>query len=376
MPAKPQNSHERIKVLHIVEDLSLGGQEKVIFNLCRHMDRGRFDQRVWALTKGGLMADILQRQGLPPRLLGMGPRPSLSFMYRMVRQLRAENPDIVHTHGTTANTIARLAAVLARVPHIIAHYHSFPDPFTRRQRWCTRLAAPFTDAVVCISNAVRSGILSFEPTARSKMKVIYNGSPSLARAPQPGLKAKLGIPDRDAVILCAASLTKHKGHRYLMEAFSLMLQLVPRATLVLAGAGPLRRRLEEQAAALDVAHKVVFTGVYPAIEELISICDVAVLTTDALEGLSLWLVEAMSAGRPLVGTAVGGVPEVIAHGTNGLLVPPHDIPNLAQALVSLLSDPALAKAMGSAGVGIYRTKFTMERMIGEVSALYERLCQG
>jgi glycosyltransferase involved in cell wall biosynthesis len=321
------------------------------------------------------MADILKRRWFPPRLLGMGRRPSISFICRLVRQLRDEGPDIVHTHGVTANTIGRLAAVLARVPHIIVHFHSFPDPLTRRQRWCTKLAAPFTDAVVCISQAVLANALRLEPSARSNFKVIYNGSPSMARAPLPGLRAKLGIPDGDAIILCAAALTAHKGHRYLLEAFSLMLQMVPRATLVLAGDGPLRRRLEEQAVALGVAHKVVFTGVYPDIDELISICDVAVLATEALEGLSLWLVEAMSAGRPLVGTTVGGIPEVIADRTNGLLVPPHDIPNLALACVRILSEPGLAKALGSAGSGIYREKFSMGRMSGDVSALYERLCR-
>ena len=363
----------RIKVLHIVEDLGMGGIEKVICNLCSGLDHDRFDTRVWCLTKGGVMADCLAQNGIQPEVLGMGPQPSISFIGKLARMLRREKIYILHCHGYTAGAVARTAAVLARVPRIVAHVHTTCENMSRKQLWIDRVLSLFTDVVICCSQAVADSVAERAGIARGKLSVVYNGTPRMLKVSPPGLKQKLGIPAGDSVILCAASLTGHKGHRYLLEAFALVLKQFPQTTLLLAGDGPLRPSLQELAGRLGVAAKTVFAGIYLEMEELLSLCYLAVLPSSEREGMSLWLAEAMSAGRPLVGTRIGGTPEVITHEANGLLVPPRDAPALAAALGRILSDPALAKSLGEAGDEIYLEKFTIEEMVFNVTAIYQRL---
>jgi glycosyltransferase involved in cell wall biosynthesis len=366
----------RIRVLHVVEDLGLGGLEKVVFSICFGLDPARFEPSVWCLCDGGAIAERMSARGLTPKLLGMGPRPSIAFMRKLVGLLRQERFDIVHAHGPTANTVGRLAAVLARVPVVLPHCHSAFVDFSFKQRWLIRLLAPITPAVLCISQAVVDFAVESRFASRGRMVLLYNGVPSMLRLPPPGAKRNLGLPEEDSVILCVASMTPHKGHDYLLDAFALLLKKSPRSSLVLIGDGPLRPELEGQASRLGVAGKVLFAGSQDDITEFLSVSDLGVLASTASEGMSLWLAEAMSAGRPLVGTAVGGIPEVIAHGVNGLVVPARDARALADAMGRLLGDPALARTMGKASEDIYHEKFTLEGMISRLSGVYESLCHG
>ncbi len=361
----------RIKLLHMVEDLCMGGLEKVVYNLCLHMDATRFDTRVWCLTKGGVMAERLAGRGLRPEVLGMGPKPTLRFVWDLAAKLRGEGIQILHTHGYTAGAVARAAGVLAWTPRIIAHVHTTCEILEPKQLWTDRFLSLFTNRILCCSQAVADSVAERERIPRQKLRVVYDGTPRMALPETAGLRQRLGIPERDAVLLCAASLTSHKGHRYLLDALPLVLERFPNTSLILAGDGPLRTQLQEQSSRLEIGPKVIFAGICPEIGELLGITDIAVLASSEREGLSLWLAEAMSAGKPLVAPSLGGTPEILMDKANGLLVPPRDSSALARAIIDILSSPALAQSLRAGSERIYMERFTMEEMSAAVASVYE-----
>ena len=361
----------RVKLLHLTEDLGMGGLEKVVYHLSTGMDPARFDVRVWCLTKGGVTADRLAERGLRPEILGMGPRPALSFVWRLAARLRREGIGIIHTHGYSAGVVGRLAAVLARTPVVLAHVHTTYDALGPKQFLIDRFLGFFTDRVICCSRAVASSLEELEGLPARKLRVIYNGTPRLLREPPKGLREKLGISPKDAILLCAASLTANKGHRYLVDALALVARKFPDTVLLLAGDGPLKSSLQEQAERLGLGRRVIFAGVCPEIGDLLAICDIAVLATSEREGMSLWLAEAMSAAKPLVAAAIGGVPEILIDRANGLLAAPRDAAALARAILEILYSPALARDLSQTAEKMHLERFTLEKMTAAVAAVYE-----
>jgi glycosyltransferase involved in cell wall biosynthesis len=362
----------RIRVLHAVEDMGLGGLEKVVFEICTRLDPSLYDARVWCLTRGGFMAERLAESGLRPEVLGMGPRPSPSFLLKTAKRLREEGIEILHAHGYTAGAVARAAAVLAGTPRIISHVHTTSENLGPKQIWTDRLLGLFTDRVLCCSRATAESLSLRVGIPRRKLRVVRNGVPRAPRPPGDGLRKKLGLGEDTRVLLCAASLARHKGHEVLLDAFSRVTGPFPDTALVLAGDGPLRETLKSQAGRLAIASRVAFAGMVPEIGELLSLCDVAVLASSR-EGLPLWLLEALSAGKPLVAAAAGGVPEVVSDGVNGFLVPPGDPGAMARAIAELLSKPGLRRSMSEAAEKTYLEKFTVERMIEDVRSVYGEL---
>jgi glycosyltransferase involved in cell wall biosynthesis len=189
---------------------------------------------------------------------------------------------------------------------------------------------------------------------------------------QARLRDRLGLAPGVPIIGTVARMHEQKGHRYLLAAWPQVRAAVPQAELVLVGDGPLRWELEQQADTLGIAGSVRFLGTRDDVPALLGLFTVAVLPS-LFEGLPLFALEAMAAGRPVVGTRVCGVTEVIADGETGLLVPPRDPAALAAALIRLLCAPAKAERMGQAGRVRLLRHFQARRMIADTCALYEAL---
>jgi len=163
-------------------------------------------------------------------------------------------------------------------------------------------------------------------------------------------------------------LGQEKGHQHLLKAAT----LVPQATFVIAGEGPLRESLEAQAKQLGIDGRVKFLGHREDIQDLLAICDVFVLPSLS-EGLPVSVLEAMAASKPVVASAVGGNKEVVIHGETGLLVPPADPTALATAIQSILSDPGFAARLAAAGNERVQKQFSAETMVGKITQIYDEL---
>ena len=359
-------------MLHIVEDLKIGGLERVIADIVTRLDQDKFHAKVWCLFRGGDIFEQLKQSGIDAEILGMRSDKDIGFLIRLAGRLRRENIHIIHAHGYTATSLARVAAIMARTPVIIAHMHSTYWAFSRKQLFVEKILSFFTDRIICCSHSVADFVTEVEQIDPRKVAVIYNGVDFEKYA----LKDPNAWPKRAGgyIIGCVARLAPCKGHKYLLEAARQVIKRFPgEVRFVIIGDGALRSELEEFTAGLGIKDHVSFKGpVLDIIKELASI-DIAVLASSEREGLSLSLIEALAAGIPSVGTSIGGTREVIISGQNGILVPPKDPDSFAKAILSLLADPQTAMTMGRRGRKVIEEKFSVREMLEKVTALYNDL---
>jgi glycosyltransferase involved in cell wall biosynthesis len=180
------------------------------------------------------------------------------------------------------------------------------------------------------------------------------------------------LPVGSPVVGNVAALVPHKGQHYLIEAAALVVREVPDVRFVILGDGELREQLEREIKQKHLERHVFLAGFRSNALELIKSFDVFVMSS-ITEGLCTSIVDAMAASKCVVATEAGGIPEVVAHGETGFLVPVRDPKVLAQRLVQVLKDEPLRRRMGEAGLARARARFTVERMVEETNAVYERL---
>ncbi|MBI4536545.1 MAG: glycosyltransferase family 4 protein [candidate division NC10 bacterium] len=332
------------------------------------LDRRLFSPAVWCLAGGGDIAGEIRCSGTPVELFHMEARPSIGFVLALALRMRRTRVEIAHCHGYTACAVGRVAAVLARTPAIFAHVHSHGYHLQPRQRRFERLLSFATTKVLCVSESVRAFVVEHERISPSRTQVVYNGAPEPVLPDSTLARRRFGIADGMKVLGCVASLAPHKGHTVLLDAVRMAQEAIPNLVLLVVGDGPLRQELEQRACQAKVA--AIFTGLLPNIGEALAAMDALSLLPPRQEGLSLALIEGMAASKPLIGAAVGGIPEVIRDGVNGLLCAPGDPTHAAACLVAVLGDSERARSMGEAGRKLYRERFTPQRMIADIEQLY------
>ena len=367
------------KVLHIVEDLKVGGLENVIASIVMGLDKTKYQIHVWCLARGGDVATELIGKGVVVKILGEpGYHNPLRILY-LARLIRREKFNIIHTHGYFASTFGRTAGIIARVPVIIAHVHSAYHEYALRNLLMENILSRFSDRIICVSRAVQRFVIETERVREDKTCLIYNAaniSPSvLSLEASCHEREQLGIDKQDVVITIVASLTPNKGHRVLLDAFAQVVKKYPLTKLLVVGDGPLMGKLRASADHLGIASRVIFAGQRRDVPSLLQLSDISLLPSIMREGLGIALIEAMAMKLPLIGTKVGGIPEVIEHNVNGLLVSPGNPQELATAMETLVQDGNMRERMGRRGKEIYEEKFTLPRLIGLVENLYDELLE-
>jgi glycosyltransferase involved in cell wall biosynthesis len=363
---------EKVTVVHIVEDLRIGGLERIIASIVQGLDKKRYKAAVWCLSEGGEIADELNIQGVEVKVLGMKSYYNPLRIMILARMLREENVTILHAHGYFGSTFGRLAAIAARVPVIISHVHSTYSGYSKRNIIIERLLSKFSDTIICISKAVRDFVIKVEGINEKKVHVIYNG----VHAPVVSGKASrhtMGLCDDDIVIITVASLTSHKGHEVLLDAIKSIASKFKTIRLLIVGEGPLEKSLRFYTDKLDLSSRIIFMGQRSDIYELLSLTDIFILPSVEREGLGIALIEAMASGLPVIGSRVGGIPEVIEDNTNGLLFSPGDAGELARAIDILSSDKRLREQLGSNGRTLFEQRFRADSMIERIDLLYNEL---
>ena len=364
-----------MKALFICQNLSVGGAEELILGASGALPGVGVDTGVVALTRRGPIADEIAAAGVPVRLVAgePGPRDPAAFL-RLVRLLQREQPDVVHTFLIVAGIYGRLAAFAAGVPLVLAAEQNVYARKPRRHALMERALAARTHRVVACCEVVGRHYQQQVGVPRSKIAVIYNAV-RFGRRPQPTdretARFALKLPPDAVVLGTLGRLTEQKGQRLLLEAVAGLARDLPDLVLFLVGSGPLRDDLETEAGRLGIADRVRFLGLRRDRPTLYAAMDVFVLPS-RWEGLSLALVEAMGAGRAVVATDVGGNPEVVRDGQNGLLVPPNDVGALADAIGRLARDRDLRGVLGDAAAVDARARYSIDRHVAQLSALYRR----
>jgi glycosyltransferase involved in cell wall biosynthesis len=358
------------RVALLIGHLGMGGTQKQLSLLARELHAAGLQVHVLVLSKGGLHESELREAGIEVRRLGFdraaGPLGNALAFAQLVRLLRDLAPDVLHAFLHEGYLIGVPAARMAGVPVVVAGRRNETrlNASTPSSLALDMLTARMADQVVVNATALaRDAGTALRLPAR-KLTVIYNGLPQEAFDPRRSEEIDTELP----VVACVARLSPEKGHRFLIDAAQLLRSRGRPCTLVLAGDGPERARLEQQASTLSVDARFLGTRMDGA--RLLARADVVVLPS-LTEGLSNAVMEAMAAGRPILATAVGGNPELLDG--RGLLVPAGDPVALADGLARLLDDPGLAGGMGMAARAWAGKNLDARVMGDEHRMLYERL---
>ncbi|WP_437622434.1 glycosyltransferase family 4 protein [Sorangium sp. So ce1151] len=385
--AGPRAAPDRpVKVAHVVLSLNVGGLERVVLRLLERTSRDRFAPVVCALQEPGALAEELARLGVPLVVLSRKPGLDPGLPVRLAAWLRSEGIRLVHTHNPGPHLYGALAAGLARAasfaggggggPRVIHTKHGRNYPKQKRKVLVNRLAAALTDRVVAVSDDTRAVALEVERVDPARVVTILNGvdpevfRPGDARA----ARARLGVRDAGYHVGCVARLSPEKDHATLLTAFARLREVRPDAHLTVVGDGPERPALEQQAARLGLGGAVLFTGTRGDVAELLPAFDVFALAS-LTEGISLTLIEAASAGLPIVATRVGGNPEIVKEGETGLLVSPGSPEPLAAALEAIAVRDDRAE-LGMRGRARVIERFGIDRMVQAYEDLYDEVLRG
>jgi len=348
------------------------------------MERGH---QVWVACNDDENASRFEEAGAavvcPPLWLRpINPLDVSPFLYLTGLCLK-EKFDLVATHTSKGGFLGRFAARLAGVPHIVHHAHGFSfnkvlSP--RAHRFFVgleRLAARAGDFIISVNDQHRCMAIDLGVVEPEGICTVHNGIDLRPFCQTDGSAARrrLGFEDSDLLIGALGRLAPQKGFIYLMRAMPLVLAAVPAARLVMIGEGPLEEELKGEARNLGVADRVHFLGFRRDVPDLLAAFDVFALPS-LWEGLSISLIEALAAARPIVATDIDGNREVIEHGETGLLVPPADVPALAGALGKVLLDRPLAARLGASARRSAEARFSFERMVEQNLAVYDRVVAG
>lgn len=288
--------------------------------------------------------------------------------------IRNEKIDLVHTHGVRAGMIGQTAALLARCRKVLATIHNMHNttlPFANvlriLQSSLMRLAVSHT---ITVSETLKYELERHMWIPQEKTTVIYNGIDSDLFLSSAGIsRAAVGIPEDVPVIGTVARLEPAKGIKYLLEAAYLIDKEYGPVYFLIVGDGPDRESLQQQARMLGIEEKVIFYGFSSDIPSLLPVFDIAAISS-LREGMSIFCLEALAAGLPVVASAVGGLTEIISPEKTGFLVPPGDPQALAETLLLLLHNREMAVSLGSKGKEMVVQYFTCSRMIEKTKEIY------
>lgn len=371
-----------VRVLHVCDKFGVAGS--TIHGVSRlltwwfpRFDRSLFDVRLTGLREEDAAARHLRGLGLDLECLGKG-KFDLSTFGALKRRVLEQRPDILHLHGYGASNFGRMVAAVTGIPCILHEHAVFPKvplyqvPFDRG-------LAYRTDRGLAVSAAVKDFMVRRRYLPEEKIEVLLNGAPldEFKRLPAAQVEAerrRLGIPPGHRVVATVGRLDEQKGNRYFLEAAArLSRRPVGRdLTFLLVGDGPLLDEHREQAVALGIADRVVFTGYCSDVPRVQSVADIQAFPS-LWEGVPLTLFEAMSMGLPIVSTGVDGLGEVLRDGENALVVPPRDADALAEAIETLLTDPARAARLAaraerdSDGYDVLRTVERLQEIYGQMA---------
>ena len=367
-------SGKRISVCHLLPALPAHGAEQLLLDIVRHTDRERVRLSVCLISDLGTLVPEFEALGIPVAFLPKKGRTDLSIVFRLARFFRRNRFDVVHTHLFTADLWGRLAGGIARVP-IVSTSHTTSDPNVGRiGRFLDRALDRKNNAVICVSEAVRRYRISGAGFDPKKLHLIENGidlDRFEATVSRDEVLKRVGADARRRWIAIVGRLVPLKGHRFLIEALSMISEDFPDAGILVAGEGEEEAALKKLVEARGLSDRVVFLGLRRDVPEILRAAEILAMPSSR-EGLPIVLLEAMAAALPVVVTRVGGIPEVVTEEKTGLFVS-QDPASIASALRRLLSDPDLARLLGRQARRLIEERYDIRTVARRYEELYRKV---
>lgn len=363
----------RITVVSLIDHLvPFGGAELLAAGIAKRLDPVRFESVACATrtVDCGVRAE-LERSGVRVLDLGRTGRARLDQWLPLIKFLRDKNVAVLHAHKFGSNAWASVLRGVVRTPVVIAHEHvgSVEDAF--RQFVDRHIIARSVDVTLTVSKHTRDQMIAVERLPEERIRVFTHGI--VSTVPRQALtRASLGLSEDDFVVCTVCVLRPEKTIEHLIDAVGKIGGGVSGLRLLVVGDGPERTRLEELTDRYRLRSIVHFLGHRPDVRELLPIADVCV-NSSRFEGSPLAVMEYMAAGRAIVATAVGGVPEILEYGACGVLVPPGEPDRLAAAISDLAASSPLRSKLGSRALERQRLYYDLDRNVRSLEQLYEEL---
>jgi len=370
-----------MNVLWIIDSLGPGGAESLMPPLLRNFDRAVINPRVCVLQvrNGNPVANELIKIGVPVDLMPVKNLRDFSGFRRLLAYIKEHKPDIIHTQLETSDIFGTLAAKYLGIPSVsTAHTLDIPSRM-RRTYWRNLLRWTilrlFSKHVIVVSDMTRN-IYRKLGFGNAKLITLYNGidlgifQPNGAK--RQDLRKTLPLPADGIVLITVAVLREQKGLQYMLKALPDIMNDLPDTFYVIVGDGSYRKKLEELSRSLGIDDRVVFLGHRTDIPFLLAASDMFVFPT-LQDALPTALFEAMAVGLPIVASEVGGVPEILHHGEDGLLVPPADPSKLTESCLCLLRDKALSARLGLSARKTVEERFDIRIQVQKLSNLYKQV---
>ena len=368
----------KIRVHALVDSLRAGGAEFLLAEFAAVAPEAGIELSVSSLnsiTPPAPAADRLRSRGIEPRGLGVTSMVRPRDLWRVRADLVRSQPNLVHTHLGVADFLGGIAARSLRIPSVATiHADWYPDgPADRARTWlASRARRGLAAIVLAVSDSARQAYIAAGRDTGSHVEVLRNGIVDRAR-PGSGsaVRRELGLDDDELVLTSLSALRSEKGFECAIDALRLLRPRFPRARLVIAGEGPHEAAVRAHAAGMG--HAVLVVGHREDSMELLDATDV-VVHPSRVDAFPTTLLEAMSAGVPVVATRVGGIPEIVDDASTGLLVESPASPrSLAATLDGLLGDADLRRRLGAAGRARFERYFRAEPWVQRLRAVYDRV---
>lgn len=369
---------DRPAVCHVVHALGVGGAEVLVDQMVRRMS-DEFHCIVAVLDEVGEIGERLRQDGFTVEHLNRQPGIDRGCAKRLQEFADREGALLLHAHQYTPFFQAMLSrGLLGRRPVIFTeHGRHFPDLPSRKRSLVNRLLLRSCDRLIGCGGAVRQALIDNEGLPESRVEVIYNGVDLKALGhPSPGarerIRSEFGWQPDDFVAVLIARLHELKDHQTALRTVDRARHEIPGLRLLLAGDGDERQAIEQTVRELNLEQTVTLAGTRKDVPDLLAAADVFLLSSIS-EGIPLTVIEAMAARRPVVSTAVGGLPEIIEHGVTGFLSPARDVISLSDSLVSLFRDRQLRERMVELASRRAVEKFSLGSMLDRYRDVYRQV---
>ncbi len=382
---------DKIRVLHIITRLVVGGAQENTLWTVRLLDKDRYETLLATGPSDDEPEGSLDAEAVAARIpifkikeLVRNPNPVKDIIatWKLFRLMKETKFDIIHTHCSKAGILGRIAAKLSGAPIIVhtPHGHVFYGYFSTMISWAfvvtERIVGAFTDKIITLTERGKEEHIHYRIGGPEKFVAIPSGIDlrdyQVCAADTAQKRRELRLSGDDLLVGTIARLSDIKGHRYLLEAVPAIRAKVPKAKFLLVGDGPLKNELVRMCYDLDIIDSVLFLGIRKDIPALVSVMDLFVLPS-LNEGMGKVFLQVQAMGKAVIAADVGGVREIVRDGENGLLVPPKDAGAIAAACIELLTDGEKRREMGEKGKAQVDGRFSVETMVEKIETLYEEL---
>ena len=363
------------KIIFYTDTPLFGGAEIQMLTLALELKKKGFDISLICRQSAALIDLVkeLEDNQIPCFLLHSKSKNSLGIFFQLHKILKREKPDLIHSH--LWNPVANKHLFFLKPFHKFKIISTEHDPFKLSflKTLYKKFTLNLTAHILTVSKSNSDLMISLYPKISDKISVVHNGIkpiPKISSEKRLALRKKiLGISSLETkVIFSAGTLHPRKGYKYLIQAYRQIAKQFPQTCLIIAGEGPQRPELEKLIKNLDLDQKIKLLGFQAGIPELIQASDLFVLPSTK-EAFGLVILESFAAGTPVIASKVGGIPEIIEDGKNGLLVKPQNKDNLIKSIKKLLTNQKLADQLAAGGTKTL-AKFTVEKMTNATVEVY------